>query len=196
MKTLLFIKKHGIQYESVIPPELCSKIISDPSLSKTVWEYFKDVIPKKCEGGNLVGYGNIELIKYENVPVRPKKRREAYIYDDNGNVTAATIFLYLNTIDKEGNMVFFSNPISNLKFSANSFISKPIAGNAVLFTNFVCYQEQSVFTQCKYVLKIPILYTSSSTSSSTNLSTPSLTSKKKKRVTFSDKYQIKYINKR
>ena len=177
-----FIVKNALFYQGLIPKELCQEILNKVDENK-IWNIIKDKLPNTCNGGKLLKMGKIEYCKYDsNTVFTLKKRYQNDIYDDLGNCSPATLYIFCNDLDF-GHVVFYANPKRDLIAENETFYAKSIAGNAIFFTNKVAYIEHPVISGTKYFLKIPIFY------SSQNIP---IKSKTKKTVTFGGNQTIRF----
>lgn len=154
-----FIVKNALFYQGLISKELCQEILNRVDENK-IWNVIKNKLPNECNGGRLIKMGKIEYCKHDkNTIFTLKKRYQNDIYDEEGNCSPATLYIYCNDLDS-GHTIFYANFKKGLIAEQESFYSKPIAGNAIFFTNKVGFVEKPVVFETKYFLKIPIFYQS------------------------------------
>ena len=169
MTSLEFIKKNAVCYTSFIPEELCDKLIKEWNYINynEVYKLLYSIIPKKCDGEDYVGPGNIEIMSISPDPFirKRRKRYEPAYYDDKGNESLCTLYLYCNSINyyNDGKTLFYANPKKNINFSVSNAVTYNIpcqAGTVVIFTNSIGYEHIPITSGVKWLLKIKLFYTS------------------------------------
>lgn len=128
-----------------------------------IWNFILPHIPKICNNERIVGYDldKTTLIKTycKSSPIS-KKIYEKEKVDKNGNVSLVTVLIFCNHVD--GKIRFYDDKKNGISFkdpNHNFYESNIETGNTFIFTNKVIYEE-SLCSENKYVLKIPIFYTS------------------------------------
>ena len=199
MKPFEFIKANALFLENAVPKTVCDQILkfsySENQILKLnrfdgILSYFTNIIPSKCDGQNFVKASEYELLTISSSTNKKlngifKKNYETTSYDENGNCSYCTIYLYLADFDPSFSRTeFYANPKRNLYFNhptAVSYTTFSKAGNAVLYTHKVGVIEYGT----KYALKIKLFYTCESPCESANKKN------KNKKVLFIDN-KIKY----
>ena len=156
-----FITKNGFFYDKLIHRDICNFLLNNEIDKRTIIPYIQKIVPPFCDGEKLIGLGEIELYNYGSYTTRKKYNQT--LYDENGNNSLATLYLFCNDANS-GHITFYPNLKNKICLSnpnATHFDVRPVAGNAVIITNKVGYIEHPIISENVFVLKIPIFYSSS-----------------------------------
>ncbi len=153
-----FIPGHAIALSQVLNPVNIDKISSlwnyyevekNAEMVKYIYDCVEKYIPKVCNGKRFVKYDRISVNKI--VKRKRGKEREKKV---KANTSLVTLIIFSNS---DGYIRYFDNKEKNINFCqvATDYTARCIAGNAVIYTNEVEYEEY----HSSYI-KIPLFYES------------------------------------